>query len=309
MAFNHNSTQNSGEYSENNDYTMEDAYPEHYLTDNTSTTTNNNTPYSLNNPATWNALSIIVGESSQPNAAAQNQDNASGSGPGSGPGSGSGSGNDTQNSADSDIEMRDSESSSDEDADDSDLELLSHAKSYFPPYPMTSPLGSILIDRIRRSLCMPDGTSAEKVQQYLAANPSLIRHLAKRTVANPRHYVTDEHGTLYEPVLSRRGRHYAEYLLRDIEEIAWTDGLLIDALYIMTEPDRDTSIFTREELRKMFRGQVSTYAMLHRRAADPEYAKIRDAMRLETQLLRELRPYSLLRNVISASDEVPPAQK
>ena len=306
MSFNQDSTQNTSEYSQN-DYLMEDAYPEHYLTDNSSTT---NGPYSLNNPATWNALNIIVGESTDNGNASvasssQNQDASSASA------SASASGNESQDSADGDIEMPDSDSSqstSDEDAD-SDLELLANAKTYFPPYPMNSPLGSILIDRIRRQLCMPDGTTAQQVQEWLAANPSLIRHLVKRTVAHPRHYVTDEHGRLYEPLLSRKGRHHAEYLLRDIEEIAWTDSLLRDALYIMTEPDREMSVFTREELRKMFRGEVSAYTMMHRRADDPEYARIRDEMKMETQLLREIRPYSLLRNVMIASDEELLAQK
>lgn len=207
-----------------------------------------------------------------------------------------------------------SQSEADIDAESSDNEIddelnaltsaeISVSRNLTAPYPMDSPLGGILLKRIRQRLSLPESSTAEAVQNHLASNISILRHLQYGTVAHPGQYVTDQHGRLYEQRLSRRAARRAKNLLFDIADVDWTEDLLREGLFILGAGDREAGVFVREELRKMYRGNASLHALLRRRAEDSEYARSVDEEKRETRRKRELRPNSLLRDVVSAEEE------
>ncbi|KAK3179622.1 hypothetical protein K4F52_008953 [Lecanicillium sp. MT-2017a] len=192
-----------------------------------------------------------------------------------------------------------SQSEADIDAESSDNEIddelnaltsaeISVSRNLTAPYPMDSPLGGILLKRIRQRLSLPESSTAEAVQNHLASNISILRHLQYGTVAHPGH---------------RRAARRAKNLLFDIADVDWTEDLLREGLFILGAGDREAGVFVREELRKMYRGNASLHALLRRRAEDSEYARSVDEEKRETRRKRELRPNSLLRDVISAEEE------
>lgn len=154
---------------------------------------------------------------------------------------------------------------------------------------------------IRQGLSMPDDTSPAAIEEFLAGNLSIVRHMAFETVAHPG-WNFDEYCPTGEAEvhLNRAAVKRNRKTLQAILDIRWEDNRINNILNRLAKPHWDSNWMLRILLRKEKVGVLSPSVREKMHAEDPNFDLEGREMFRQVQVMRRKRPNSLLRHVMNA---------
>ncbi|POR36521.1 Uncharacterized protein TPAR_03229 [Tolypocladium paradoxum] len=171
-----------------------------------------------------------------------------------------------------------------------------------PPYTAWSPKGQRRLRYIRHALSMPHDACPEAVQDFLARNPSVIRHLAYNTVGHP-DWAFDDRGVDGAEVHVCGAAVDRNLLLyQAIAEVFWQSRRVWDVLDMAAEPTDETEWTLRVWFRKRRRDAVPLASFTRMLDEDPDLVMEDHQRRALAQEIRRKRPDSLLKCSTGVAD-------
>lgn len=156
-----------------------------------------------------------------------------------------------------------------------------------PVYDPFSEEGTMLLEAIRDSFCMPQDTPFDKVREFLEKNSSVIRHLVTLTIPHPDHYLPGSGNTIYEPILTGDAAQSALIILENIMSVEWDSPKLTEIFAIVTDSEQHQMEF-EEVLRKHRVDQRSVRARRYLRGKDKNFRREDRARRKRKEKERKL---------------------
>lgn len=174
-----------------------------------------------------------------------------------------------------------------------------------PPYTAWSPKGQRRLRYIRRALSMPGDACPEAVEDFLARNPSVVRHLASGTVAHPEWAFDDRcvgAAAAAEVQVSGDGASRNLQLYQAITEVLWQSNPIWEALDMAAEPTDERERLLRVECRKRRRDTVPAPSFARMLDDNPDLVMEDLQRRALAEAIRRNRPDSLLKFSTGAAE-------
>ncbi|PNY23594.1 Uncharacterized protein TCAP_06463 [Tolypocladium capitatum] len=171
-----------------------------------------------------------------------------------------------------------------------------------PPYAAWSPEGQRRLRYIRHALSMPDDSPAEAVQDFLARNPSVIRHLAYNTVGHPDWTFDDGGADGAEVRVSGAAVDRNLLLYQAITDVFWKSKRIWDVLDMAAEPTCETEWTLRVWYRKRRRDVVPPACFSRMLDEEPDLVMEDHQRKALAKEIRLNRPDSLLKFSTAAAD-------
>ncbi|KAL6800202.1 hypothetical protein J3E68DRAFT_397628 [Trichoderma sp. SZMC 28012] len=166
------------------------------------------------------------------------------------------------------------------------------------PFDLHSLRGRVRLRYIRTAFCMPIDSTSYQIESFLSRNPSLVRYLLYNAVPDP------DHAYLYQKMVNNpASRTHNWYILCAIKQLNWID----ETVDWMAEVARSEDEGALSELYKV-REIVALPTVWKRMQEMQGMGEKWESMPLEklhvrvVEQMRQNRPNSLLRNVVTSQD-------
>ncbi|KAM0446667.1 hypothetical protein ACHAO4_009339 [Trichoderma viride] len=181
------------------------------------------------------------------------------------------------------------------------------SKYTVPPFALPSYDGQVRLRFIGHALGISLAAPAGDIEKFLSRNLFIIMCLAFNIVPNPDLIFDDDEDNSRCGIYVNRpgGKQYNKALLRAIQQLEWTDPVVIEAVKLSI-PDEVGALATlcKKRASRILPDVCQTMKKMVWEEPALEHLGSRKLHEMAVQQMRENRPYSLLRNVVKPEDVI-----